>query len=618
MRFSRQTMTFFEETTSKETGMLHQIGTIQRHSIVVSTRRATMAKIRSLVQKAFGVGLAAALVYAALIGIPSPSLAAGGQAPSSAAGGPVATKAICGKDDRPETGLQGQTDLADRFASNPPRAFNCNLELMGQAAGDGASFWFAITDECAYYGQYQAPELLPVLDNPGVVVVDVADSAHPKIVKYLQTPAMIDANHSLRVDLGRHLLIGQATDQVQRFGKTIDIYDISDCRNPILKFSGIIPGANGTLMPPVVLHSGNFTKDGTIFWTAPAEYTDTIYALDVSDPSKPKVIANWTPKDPRISRFHTISLSDDGNTAYLVAGRHYPKDEWNTPSQGILILDVSEVQARKPNPQIRMIGEPLYWTDVTHGQWLMPMTVKGHKYLWAIDVDGAVTPNFEVPTGRQFVGPLATRAYPGPPVRSEVPAQAEQECRQNPDKPAWGYVSIIDIENPVHPVRVSGVRLEVHEPKNCLAIAHDPSFDAAYSPGYCDVDDYQDAKMMVCTFNNSGVRVFDIRDVYHPREIAYYKPPAVGAAPRKASLHQTFRETGITWGESKYHTADPPISAYFARGGKEIWFTSEDNGFQILRFSDELMAREKDLFTRDITCDGKLRGPHGCPSRTLP
>jgi len=31
----------------------------------------------------------------------------------------------------------------------------------------------------------------------------------------------------------------------------------------------------------------------------------------------------------------------------------------------------------------------------------------------------------------------------------------------------------------------------------------------------------------------------------------------------------------------------------------EIWFASSDNGFQIVRFSDDFVSREKALFQRD-------------------
>src|ERR1700739_2735392 len=53
--------------------------------------------------------------------------------------GPV-PKAHCGPHDRTESGLQGSTSLAERFGGAADLGFNCNLELVGQAQGEGASW----------------------------------------------------------------------------------------------------------------------------------------------------------------------------------------------------------------------------------------------------------------------------------------------------------------------------------------------------------------------------------------------------------------------------------------------------------------------------------------------
>src|SRR5438876_11375370 len=60
-------------------------------------------------------------------------------------------RAECGKGDRVETGLQGQTTLAERMTGGSSRSYNCNLELVGQFQGEGANYQMASFDECAYY-----------------------------------------------------------------------------------------------------------------------------------------------------------------------------------------------------------------------------------------------------------------------------------------------------------------------------------------------------------------------------------------------------------------------------------------------------------------------------------
>lgn len=517
--------------------------------------------------------------------------------------GPVATKAICGPADRPETGLQGQTTLAERFASGPAHAYNCNLELMGQYVGEGAGAGFAVIDKCAYVAQWQVPlPLVSVLKNPGVMVVDVSDPATPKAARYLRTPGMMQPAESLSLDVGRKLLIGQNLNKSGENGSTLDIYDVSDCLKPVLKFSGIIPG--------YIFHGGDFSPDGTILWgtTGPVlrsdepELGDTISALDITDPANPRVIATYRARDPqKIQRFHGISVTDDGNTAYYTIGEHkYSRVNGRivpSPNQGIGVLDVSEVQSRKSNPTIKPVGEPVFWDDIVHNQFLRPMTIKGHKYLWENRLDGVIASDAKRHTGVPFSRPTDS---------------PEDACRTG--KAAWGFVSIFDIEDAIRPKRVSAVKLEVHEPRNCLATAYDPVYSHGYSPLICDVDNYQDARMMVCAFTEGGVRVFDIRDVKHPREIGYYKPPAVGSAPRAASPYQTFRDVSKTTSKAtRFHSADATAHPFFANGAREVWFSSFDGGFHAVRFSDAFVAKEKDLFDGIKTCYSGLRPVHGCP-----
>src|SRR6266511_5079706 len=65
--------------------------------------------------------------------------------------GPV-PKAHCGPNDRVESGLQGQTTLAERLSGDSERGYNCNLQLVGQFQGEGSWWQMAWFDHCAYYG----------------------------------------------------------------------------------------------------------------------------------------------------------------------------------------------------------------------------------------------------------------------------------------------------------------------------------------------------------------------------------------------------------------------------------------------------------------------------------
>src|SRR5712692_10932356 len=49
-------------------------------------------------------------------------------------------RAECGKGDRIENALQGQTTIAERMTGEALKAYNCNLELVGQFQGEGATW----------------------------------------------------------------------------------------------------------------------------------------------------------------------------------------------------------------------------------------------------------------------------------------------------------------------------------------------------------------------------------------------------------------------------------------------------------------------------------------------
>src|SRR5437879_2258056 len=53
--------------------------------------------------------------------------------------GPV-PKAVCGPGDRPETGLQGQVPASERAQPGGFQGWSCNLQLIAQVKGEGASW----------------------------------------------------------------------------------------------------------------------------------------------------------------------------------------------------------------------------------------------------------------------------------------------------------------------------------------------------------------------------------------------------------------------------------------------------------------------------------------------
>lgn len=170
---------------------------------------------------------------------------------------------------------------------------------------------------------------------------------------------------------------------------------------------------------------------------------------------------------------------------------------------------------------------------------------------------------------------------------------AKGACAQN--LPPFGFARIIDIADETKPTLVSQLKLEVSDPANCAAVALDTSFNEVfgYSSHYCTVDNPADARFVACSYFQAGVRVFDIANPYRPREVAYYKPPAVqGARPGSNHFNRANAKRTTDWASSNFR--------WLRRGGEtQLWFTSQDNGFQIVRFTNTMASIGKSMAGRD-------------------
>ena len=372
----------------------------------------------------------------------------------------------CGPGSNPETGIQGRVPRAEHISGRAKQGYTCNTEVAGSYENPtvlGTVGGFKVERyvdsagrECAYY---DTTLLFPtnIFDGQaGVNVLDMSNPAKPVLTDRLVTPAMLSPHESLVVSQQRGILAAVLGNPAFYPG-VVDVYDISeDCRHQVLKS-----------VAPVGLfgHESGLAPDGKTFYSA-SPGTRTLAAVDISNPSVP--VPLWVgPYDS-----HGLSISDDGNRAY-VAGT----------GSGLIILDTSEVQARKPNPKVREIAR-LQWNSMSIPQNAIPVTIDDQPYLVEIDEFGTL---------------------------DEV-----------------GAARIIDIGDEARPKVISNMRLGVHQPENFDAIRNDPQAALGlqgYAGHYCNVPQRVDPGIVACSMILSGLRVFDIRDPYNPKEIAYFNAP---------------------------------------------------------------------------------------------
>ena len=466
----------------------------------------------------------------------------------------VVQKAVCGANDKPETDLQGQVSAAQRAAGF--KGFSCNLQLIGQTKGDGASWQHAFFQDKAGHlcNFYDTGAATASRTHQGTVVVDATNPANPVPTVYLATPGMFDPWESLKVNERRQML-GAVEATNGNGGPTVDIYDLSgDCRNPQLLTSSAVGLDDGTgqFVAAVRGHEGNFAPDGLTYYgsNVGAGY---LYPIDISNPTKPKMLTQYFTAPGRV---HGFSLSDDGNRAYLAISGNGAPNPATVPgaplTNGLLTLDVSQVQARVANPQIKVVSV-LVWPDGGGAQHTIPTVINGKNYVIHVDEAGS---------------------------GGNSPAGWAAACAAG--LPAWNMARIIDFTDETKPVIVAKTQLEMNDPKNCAKVLPDLAGLNSFTYGthYCSVDNRHNATTLACGFFNSGIRVFDIRDPTKLREIAYYNPPSLTVG--SPGSNHFVRAGGWVAGGPDWCSAQVRLDVASA----SLQTTCQDQGFLSLKFTN--------------------------------
>ena len=443
-------------------------------------------------------------------------------------------QAPCGPGAREETDIQGRVPQRDYDTGRVDRGYRCNTE---QAAHRGDTGGFKVQryrDEsghvCAYYDStllFPKDVLMNAAKGLGVIVLDMSNPSRPKKVGELVSPAMQSPHESVLVNAKRGLLgavLGNAATNAGIF----DLYDVSqDCRHPQLLSS----------TPTAVLgHESGWAPDGKTFWAASAG-GQTLTAIDVSDPTVPKPVFFQSGVN-----YHGLRLSADGRTMY-VAEIGNPTDG-KFASGGLRILDVSEVQDRVPNPEVRLISE-LDWPERSIPQVAEPFTRNGHPYLLEVDEFA----NYDLTSGAD---------------QSDAPV---------------GAARIIDIADPANPRVVSNLRLAVHQPSaRKSSQQNDPGATSpvqGYAGHYCSLPRRTDPKLVACSMILSGLRIFDISDLQSPVEVGYFnKPVRPGSKPENPTA-----EGGYAMSQPAWDIAN-----------RQVWYSDGNSGFYAVRLTNGVGA----------------------------
>ncbi len=442
--------------------------------------------------------------------------------PGSVGGGATAGPAVyagptpdipCDRASMPEK-VQGRAPLADVATGRAAKGYTCNAAMISHFGTTGGYRVERYVDTaghiCAFYDTTllfpkDAPE--QGAESPGLYVMDMHDPAHPAHTATLRSPAMLSPHESVRLNTKRGLLVADMGYPTANPG-FVDVWDVSqNCLNPTLKASTPL-GVFG--------HEGGFAPDGLTFYVA-SLYFHTLAAIDLTNPTVPTLL--WLTSDYQP---HGVSISADGNRLYMAEAA------FSSGFSGLTVLDVSQVQKRVLNPAVPIISR-LTWPQVSTPQNATPFTRRGHRYLMEIDEFGSAA--------------------------------------------NIGAARIIDIQNEKNPFVVSNIRLAVDQ-----AAAQGPDLEAdpgnsqpfqGYQGHYCTVPSRVDPNIIACSFIMSGLRVFDIANPAHPKEIAYFNRPVIAGSKINPMTAGSFAMSA---------------PAYDERTG-DIWYSDGNSGFYVVRLT---------------------------------
>lgn len=366
-------------------------------------------------------------------------------------------------------------------------------------------------------GKVEAPHFLSLawhkdcayVNGPdGTTVIQVAADGTPKVTTTL-TEVGFRANwESMKASSVTGLLVGYEAN-----GALLTTYDLTkDCAKPelasSLSLNGWLSGSIG--------HAGSFAPDGTIYY-ASSMYTGEVFAVDLAMPKQPKVITNQFDHGA-----HDLFVGKNGTRGYFAV------PDVATQALGVgsfAVMDLSQIQSRAPNAKGTVISE-MEWEDGSTSQYPILMSYRGKDFLFINDELG-------------------------------LGACGDEK------KPAWGYGRIFDMSDEKKPKLVSLIKTEAHDPKNCEAAgkAEGGTEGFGVSTHYCNVDRFEDPRLLSCGIQAGGLRIYDIRNPWRPKEVAYFSRPDE-AVPGMQRIHTEKRELWLATQPGTFYVMKfPPGSA---------------------------------------------------------
>ncbi len=420
---------------------------------------------------------------------------------------PGHSPALCGPNDAPETGFQGDVPLADQQSGRAEQGYNCGLavvahnDLGGEGGGD-----LAWSRECAY-----------VEGGGGILVINMSDPTNPVVTAVAPTAGSTAENlHAVTTDTRAVLVAGS------------NLYDVRDCLHPellgVIPWSDTLGAHNATVGPDATKVYASFgvqQVDVTALHN-PNAWTVKNFACDVLAQFHP-LWAYWDSNSlcksiPGLqSMSHEVELNKSGTRMYIAGQQEYQGDEY------LLILDLT---TDPPRLVSNTVGRP--------GHGMRRATIGGKPFLLHSD---ETAPGIPQPAERRANGCL-------PEIGTPFVGAAQP------------YLT--DISNETAPTTIGKLELAINkqEPEFCAAAVESSVNSTSH---YHEVDDPDHTTFAMVSMKNAGLRIFDVRNPAAPIEVAYFNPgqfraPDDSTVLDRARLHSHYHAaTGQIWFTTESH-----------------------------------------------------------------
>ena len=403
------------------------------------------------------------------------SSAAGSPAPAAGSGGAPArmpVEAKCGPNDKPEKGLQGDVNQG---------TVNCGLTLLseipfgGHAQGSGHCAYVRLSGGAPYQGTK-------------IKAFSLTDPLKP-VETHEETA--VGGSESMRA----HTVEGRA---VLVSGK--GVYDISNCEKPVKKGEIAWPSQNaqsGFYAAALSSHEIAISHD------ARRVYSGLGFAVvNIADLEKPDswVVKNWSCEMNMQSGFpNSVPNACEGPSQQDVGRQYSHSSDDNLEGTVWYGANQEGSSSQMEPPTARMVD-----ISVPDSIKILDTVVQfpGHSMNW-----------WRTPDGREFI------------IGANEGFGAADTCVKYPRPTSLG--NALD----AYVVEVTGKKfgkpfpltLDINKPENCQA--------AKASGGSASITEHSvynknGAAFVMMEFGRAGLRVFDLRDGEHPKEVAYYNDGA--------------------------------------------------------------------------------------------